>query len=59
MDPDPRIHTTELRIRMLFSSLPSNLDNKVFLSFFACSFLLKVHLRQSKKIKSRKEVTRQ
>jgi hypothetical protein len=66
-DPDPRIHTSDLwiRIRMqililLFSSVTfSRLHNKkMFLSFFAYDFL-KVQLHHFQRYKSNKEVTEQ
>jgi hypothetical protein len=65
-DPDPRIHTSDLRIRirlLLFSSVTFKIAktrNYFFtvLSFFAYDFL-KLHLHHFSNIKGQKEVTKQ
>jgi hypothetical protein len=61
-DPDQRIRTIELRIRILLlrqwlTSHKMQTKNKFFIVFFAIYFL-KVHLHQASKMKSQKEVTK-
>jgi hypothetical protein len=60
-DPDPRIRTTDLRNRiLLFSSVVAKMPSKrrCYFSKFFADYFLKVHLHQSSKIKSKKEVTK-
>ncbi len=61
-DPDPRIRTTDLWIRirihiLLFSSVAIKMSTKnKFLSKFFAYYLLKVHLNQSSKMKNHKKL---
>ncbi len=56
MDPDPRIRTTELRIRFLFASVAFKKPSK---NIFFAAYVLKLHLHHSSMIKCHKESTKQ
>jgi hypothetical protein len=66
-NPDPQIHTADLliRIRILFRILLFSLvafrmpTKKIFFQICFASYILKVHLHHSLKIKSPKEVIKQ
>jgi hypothetical protein len=60
VDPDPRIHASDLWIRILvFSSLAFKTLKKTIKKMFFAYYFLKVHLHNFSKIKSQKEVTKQ
>jgi hypothetical protein len=59
MDPDPRIHSSDLRIRIRIILCSSVADkqptkNKFFLRSFFAYYFLKLHLHQSSKMKKSK-----
>ncbi len=59
MDPDPRLSTTDLLIRiriLLFSSVADKQPTK---NMFFAYYFLKVHLHQSSKIKSQKKLQKE